>query len=351
MAAPKPVLKLLRRAGVAIGFGIVLIPVIALALVFSQQLKSPSFSSDLAGGLDFSEITAVATDDLPPLVPFVVRDGIALNNRRYESATKTNKHLILLHGSGWHGMQFHLLATHIAEAGAANVTVPDLRGHGFEPLRRGDVDYIGQLEDDLADLISDLKIGNPGSRVIVGGHSSGGGLAVRFAGGEHGDLADGWLLMAPFLKYNAPTTRPNSGGWAQPLTRRIIGLTMLNAFGISMFNHLEVIGFRFPVTVIEGPLGRTATVSYSYRMNASFAPRSDYESDLAAIDKPLLLVAGQKDEAFVAELYEPIISAQTKHGEYAIIPAATHLGVVINQVSFERIVNWLEQMPDLSGED
>ena len=46
--------------------------------------------------------------------------------------------------------------------------------------------------------------------LIMGGHSSGGGLAIRFAGSQYGQKANAYLLMSPFLKYNAPTTRLNS---------------------------------------------------------------------------------------------------------------------------------------------
>jgi hypothetical protein len=28
-------------------------------------------------------------------------------------------------------------------------------------------------------------------------------------------------LLAPYLQYNAPTARPNSGGWVRPYTPRI----------------------------------------------------------------------------------------------------------------------------------
>ena len=93
---------------------------------------------------------------------------------------------------------------------------PDLRGHGTVPERRGDIDYVDQLEDDAADLIAEIRRMHADKTLIVGGHSSGGGLALRYAGSEYGAEADAYLLLAPFLKYNAPTVRPNSGGWHAP---------------------------------------------------------------------------------------------------------------------------------------
>lgn len=54
----------------------------------------------------------------------------------------------------------------------AHVYTPDLRGHGIAPAKRGDIDYIKQYEDDLADLIKLTKTKHPNSKLIMGGHSS-----------------------------------------------------------------------------------------------------------------------------------------------------------------------------------
>ena len=103
------------------------------------------------------------------------------------------------------------LAQSLAESAAANVITPDLRGHGPSPDVRGDIDYIDQLEDDLADLIAHLRDrAARGGEIVVGGHSSGAGLALRFGGSVYGDRAAGYLLLAPYLGHDAPTTRSPS---------------------------------------------------------------------------------------------------------------------------------------------
>ena len=63
---------------------------------------------------------------------------------------------------------------------------------------------------------------------------------------------------------------------------------MLNNIGIRWFNGLTVIQFNMPQTILDGPLGNSATTAYSYRLNTAFAPRSHYGRDLAAITQPLL---------------------------------------------------------------
>ena len=305
----------LKFAAVSLGVSLGVTGVVALGLIGSQSPKPIVAAKE---GLDFSGLTDGAKMAQSSVT---MRDGFALQIRDYPNGS--GPLLILVHGSGWHGHQFLSLAAELQDA--AHVVVPDLRGHGPKPGRRGDVDYIGQLEDDLADLIAAHAV--PGQKVVILGHSSGGGLVTRMAGGEHGDLLDSAILLAPFLQYDAPTTRINSGGWAHVLLRRMIGLSMLNMAKITALNHLQVIQFRFPKSVLQGVLGDTATTAYSYRLNTSFAPRRDYLGDIAALPE-FLLVVGDKDEAFIATEYEPMMSTVTDKGRYVVIPDTSHLAIV-----------------------
>jgi alpha-beta hydrolase superfamily lysophospholipase len=198
------------------------------------------------------------------------------------------------------------------------------------------VDYLNQLEDDVADLISLIRDKKPGCRIIVGGHSSGGGLAVRFAGSRYGNQADAYLLLSPYLKYNAPTMRPNSGGWTLVNTPRIVGLSMLNNLGIHWLDYLPVISFNMPEEARDG----TETLAYSHRLNTAYAPRN-YKKDLAHITQPFLVVAGSADDAFIGEQFEPVISRYTEV-EVILIPDATHFGVVVGPEIRPIVGNWLE---------
>ena len=130
-------------------------------------------------------------------------DGTNLSFRRYPTDAPKAPLVVMIHGSGMHSGQFEHLATAIAAKGAGDVLVPDLRGHGTSPERRGDVDYVGQLEDDLAALVE--ANAKAGQEVVLLGHSSGGGLVVRFSGGAHGSLVDRAILLAPYLGHDAPT--------------------------------------------------------------------------------------------------------------------------------------------------
>lgn len=244
--------------------------------------------------------------------------------------------IVVVHGSGWYGGGYSRLAQSLSDAGFS-VVLPDLRGHGQSTAPRGDVDYIGQLEDDLAELIAEFKSDHP---VFMVGHSSGGGLVIRFAGGAHGELLDGAVLIAPYLKYNAPTMRENAGGRNKLLTRRIIGISMLNMIGINWFDHLTIIQFNFPEFVLLGPEGEMATKEYSYRMNQSFSPRFEYRNDVAALPF-YLLIAGEQDEAFFADQYEPLMHPMNPNGRFELVPNLGHMDVLSDASFVDRISEYL----------
>lgn len=308
---------MIRQAVSALAIAALASGAVALGLIASGR---PATMTSADEGLDFTGVLR-AGPAMPDPVSVPMRDGYDLQVRDF--ANDTGPLVVLVHGSGWNGFQFNALARDLQVN--AHVIVPDLRGHGADPGRRGDVDYIGQLGDDLADLITATK--RTGQKVVLIGHSSGGGLVVRFAGGAQGGMVDRAVLLAPFLKYNAPTTRPNAGGWARPWTRRIIGLSMLNAVGITALNHLTVMSFTMPKMVLEGSLGHLATTSYSYRLNTSYAPRAAYLQDIAALP-PFLVIAGAADEAFFAQGYAPLMSGVTDKGRYVVVPEVGHLDIV-----------------------
>jgi len=324
----KKPLAIIRIAAVSIG---VYFSIAALLIVFGTS-TAPIDNKD---GPSFSELF-FDYSDLPELLSFTARDGSQLGYRHYPS--ESDKVLILLHGAGWHSQYFLPLANFISSEGLAEVYTPDLRGHGPKPIRRGDIDYIGQFEDDLDDLITIIREENPNAMLIMGGHSSGGGLAIRFAGSQYGKEADAYLLLSPFLKYNAPTARPNSGGFANPHTKRIAGLTMLNNWGIHRFDYLTAIEFNMPEEARDG----TETLSYSHRLNTAYAPRN-YKKDLKAITQPLLVLAGTSDESFFTEQYEPVISQYTDvHVE--LLEGVTHMGIVVGPEVRPFVKEWLERL-------
>lgn len=300
---------------------------IALLLVATQR---PSITPGTS--LDFSRQSEAAVSSAESL-RFTSRDGVELNYRRY--GAKTGPLIVIVHGSSAHGGLYDELAVGLGDLGI--IVVPDLRGHADQaPV--GDVSYIGQLDDDLADLIASTRTDTE-QKVILVGHSSGGGLVVRHSGNSEHEKPDGAVLLAPYLGYNAPTLREDAGGWAQPLTRRIIGLTMLNALGVRLLNHLPVISFRLP----ENSESLQMTESYTYRMNTSFAPRREYKKDMASLPSFKVLV-GEHDEAFIATEYEPLLKSFDNQGSVEIVDGVSHLDIIGSNVVHNNIREFVVEL-------
>jgi alpha-beta hydrolase superfamily lysophospholipase len=289
-------------------------------------------------GLRFEALPSVDPRALPPLERYRARDGSELPLRRFGAPAASA--LILLHGSGSHGRYLAPLAGALAAGGALQVCVPDLRGHGEAPARRGDLDHVDQLEDDLADLIGEVRARHAPERIAVAGHSSGGGLALRFAAGRYGGEAAGYALLAPYLGHAAPTTRPGSGGWARAHIPRILLLSLLGALGVHALDGLTTVRFEMPAAVRDG----NETLAYSWRMTQGFGPR-DWRRDLAALRRPLRVLVGADDEAFRAERYAEAVRAHAPAAQVELLPGVSHLGIAGDPEAARRLAAWLRTLP------
>jgi pimeloyl-ACP methyl ester carboxylesterase len=289
---------------------------------------------------DFTSLASPRTDiDLPSLRRFAARDGEQLAYRYYDSAA--DRILIFVHGSSYHGAGYHALASAVSLAGAAKVVLPNLRGHYQSGRRRGDVDYIGQLEDDLADLIAFLRSEHRDGPITLGGHSSGGGLAIRFAGGSHRADVKSFLLLAPIIPRSPSVRGGTAGGWANLHWRRLYGLLALNAVGIHGFDGMSVVEFNKPAKYWDG----TETLSYSYRLNASYHPRFDYAADIAALGGNTLVLVGANDQAIDPDALRAELAKSDAAAQVAVLPDVNHFGIFSDKASLARIVDWLKALP------
>ncbi len=319
-------MKTIKRVlvGLTTFIAVGLLTVAYLVSTPAQKVTSPE---DVFG---FSNADRPAVD-LPELERYVARDGSRLAYRFYDSPSE--QLLVFVHGSSYHSAAYHRLAVALSRAGVAKVYLPNLRGHYMSGRRRGDVDYVGQLEDDVADLIALARGHGQTGRVIIGGHSSGGGFAIRFAGGEHGHLASGYLLLAPVIP-TAPSVRGgDAGGWANLNQNRLYGLLALNAIGIEGFNGLSIIEFNKPERFWDG----TETLAYSYRLNTSYHPRFDFAADIRAMGNDVVVVVGEHDEAVDGAVLRNLIIDNAPLAKVAILPNVNHFGVFSDPSSLSAI--------------
>ncbi|HEV8053184.1 MAG TPA: alpha/beta fold hydrolase [Parachlamydiaceae bacterium] len=273
----------------------------------------------------------------PPLRQFFARDGETLSYRFYDSREE-KRAIILLHGSCAHGEYLHDFANYLSSHKCiGNVYVPNLRGHYGSGNRRGDCNYIGQLEDDIYDLIHHLQLEN--KTIILMGHSSGGGLAIRVAGGPHQNLIHGYVLLSPAIP-TAPTMRQgNAGGWATVSIIKIICLSVLNSMGIKKWNHTNVIQFNKPQKYCDGK----ETLSYTFNLNCSYHPRLPYQNDIKALKNKFIVFIGSEDEAN-DPLQFPIVMGTSSSKNIQVMKGVKHLDIVCNEQVMNDTAAWIENL-------
>jgi alpha-beta hydrolase superfamily lysophospholipase len=294
----------------------------AMALLVTALVATP-----VTRPAELSSISAargtVDLSTLPAVERFQARDGTALGFRHYvPGGPATGRAAIVVHGSsGSSGGTIHALSAALAARGVETWAV-DIRGHGTSGTR-GDIGYVGQLEDDLSDFVGFIRKTAPNAPLTLIGHSSGGGFALRVAGSPIQNLFERTVLLAPYLGYDAPSTRPNSGGWASADIPRILGLTALRGVGVSCCEALPVLAFAVPPNSEKNLVG-----TYSDRLMRNFAVNRDFRRDLAAARKPITIISGADDELMFADKYGPSVHAVAPAVDVKLIEGINHMGIV-----------------------
>lgn len=304
-----------------LGVIIVMAAALAAAIVLASP-KAPPAMESIAAPFRTMNFTS-----LPPVRHYQARDGVKLAYRAYP-ADRACRTVVLVHGSSASSSSLHALAEHLQES-AIDVYALDIRGHG-ESGPKGDIDYVGQLEDDLEDFMKQMFQNR--TDVILAGFSSGGGFVLRFAAGPRQQLFSRYIALAPFIRYDAPTTRPNNGEWARASVPRIIALTLLGPMGRKWLGHLPVIAFG-----IDPQNARYQTPTYSYRLASNFGLHHDYASDLKAIKRPLTVIVGEEDELLYPQKYLSVFAEPQPHAEIRIVPGVGHVTLTTDQAGLEAI--------------
>lgn len=259
----------------------------------------------------------------PKAQTYTARDGAALAYLHYSAngSVRAERRIVLVHGSSARGQSMHPLAQELAAQGFT-VDALDMRGHGASGTP-GQIAYIGQLEDDVADFVK--AVPHAGGNTLLG-HSSGGGFALRFAASAQQALFDRYVLLAPYLRYDAPTARPDNGNWASVGDPRLIALQQLNAWGITALNHLAVIRFA-----LDDAAKAFLTPSYSYALATNFGPHSDYAQDIRNAKNPMQVVVGADDELFDAQRYAGVFADAGKSVAVTLVSGINHMGITLEK--------------------
>jgi len=267
---------------------------------------------------------------MPGLDRFHARDGTELAYRRYQPTSPNGQIALLVHGSSGSSTAVHALAKGLAARGIETYA-PDIRGHGASGTR-GDIVYLGQLEDDLSDMVGEIRKNRPGAPLTLLGFSSGGGFALRVAGSPMQKLFERTVLLSPYLGYDAPSTRGmDAAGWASPDIPRFIGLTVLRRLGILCCESLPTIAFA-----VAPNTSANLASTYSYRLMRNFGPTQAYRDDFAAAGSRVAVFAGSADELMFADKYKDAVGEGVA---VKLIAGVNHMGMVSDPAAISAVAD------------
>jgi alpha-beta hydrolase superfamily lysophospholipase len=164
------------------------------------------------------------------------------------------------------------------------------------------------------------------------GFSSGGGFVLRFAASAQQALFDRYILLSPYLRYDAPTAKPNNENWVSVGIPRTVALILLNGLGIKAWNHLEVTRFA-----LDDYAKTILTPTYSHALAINFAPHANYVEDIQHAKGNIQIIAGANDELFDATRFSEVFEKAGKKVKVTILPGTDHMGLILQKAAVQAI--------------
>ncbi len=290
----------------------------------------------------FSRLSAMDTTGLPRSETMTTTDGYALAFRHYVGRHGGRTIVILIHGSAGYGAQLHMLASAIAESGRGQVYTLDMRGHGFSDGKPGHaVRHAEQMGDDIAEFIGFVESRTPEAPIVLGGHSAGGGLVLRFSRSPAGQRVAAYYFLAPYLGLGSPTIRPLFGGWAKVQANRLRALSLANVLGIHRFNEATVVSFDLSAC----PNREAYTTSWSFNTLLAMGPGRWAPNALGIDgDKPVMVISGDHDECFYPETYAEAFGILAPQAEVRTIADSGHWDVLVDPQAAKITLDWLSRL-------
>lgn len=269
---------------------------------------------------------------LPSLQYIEARDRSKIYFRYYPA--NSNKIVVLLHGVAEDSKYLFRLAEYISKNNIAKVFTPNLRGYGEKVERRGDVNYIGQIEDDLGDFLKWISTKNPNNQIILGGHSLGGASTLRFSDSPYEHFVDGYIFISPYIE-SAPYIKKMH---SKVSYLNFTLLTTLEKLKIRKFHYRKVYTSYKDKKLYHGG----EAIQLSYRLAMSRNPKN-YKEKIEAIEKPSLAIVGGEDELYHVENFEEVFR-NNPNFMTKVLPNINHDGILFSEEAYKEIEKWLSKI-------
>ncbi|MFT5584856.1 MAG: alpha-beta hydrolase superfamily lysophospholipase [Cognaticolwellia sp.] len=292
---------------------------IRLLFLFGCAEAECDLSGDGLGTPTAWELDAVAAG-LPesPIADFLTaEDGLELAYRDWVPTDWTGDGVMMLFvpGSSAHSREYSAIGAGLADRGVYTRII-DVRGHGLSacrtaactdpafadrlvtddgetwPGRLGDSADAWQISRDLGVQVADLRSAHPAATLVLGGHSSGGGVVSRWVEGGGSAHADAFALVAPYNHPDQPQVRPEVLLDCPDIGGTLYARLDFGALGEALRGnaHRYVLSFHKPPEYTD-PLD---VLDYTWNTVQGMATIDPIDF-WSAYTKPVLVVAGSQD--------------------------------------------------------
>jgi len=242
--------------------------------------------------------------------------------------------VVHIHANSYISNYYAHLGRLLAKQGIASYLI-DLRGNGKSEGIRGDISYIGQYEDDIETIIMKIRKRHPSSSIVLGGHSGGSVIALRYAHKYGCKEVDALYQFAP-IYVNHNHSYPKKNNKRNISKPKLNYLKLLLAKLLPFLQYIKVVRFPNVGVPLEGRV-----YQFSYRAIRSFF-LDDIDKYYRDIEVPLFLSIGELDEVTDFSFVESIAS-RYKVSNLNRTPMSDHISIV--RKSQKVFLQWLNSLP------
>lgn len=269
-----------------------------------------------------------------------------------ENPDEVRSILVFIHGTAAQSRLYIPLADTLKKNKIASVLV-DLRGHGLSGGERGDTPSIDAVVRDVRIVLDSIRSAYPGKKIILGGHSLGAGVCLKFV--EYFSPRkklytppDAMILMSGGFLMSNDCDSSEARRLAEYQSGRafanINGLDLALYFPAGYFGiHPKAIEVLLPTqdSVVARAMKQVLfTTQYSLQFflaSFPFEPRLTYRK----LKFPVLLVAGKEDELMrTCDAIYSYEKLQEPRKELFLVSEANHINII--WLSAGAIAEWIK---------
>ena len=288
---------------------------------------------------------------------FEMVDGIFLSALEVSESQSPCVIVLHLHANSFTNIIYTSYARSLASNGAV-VCLLNLRGNGSSEGSKGRVDYVGQLESDVHEVLKQLRDKYPNARVVLSGHSGGSAICLRYFNQFDTKDISGLILLAPIIQPHPEASRYDMPGSALlkffkprqyekkelPEDKRgqlpkVFVFRIFLAWLIPLLRNITTV--EFPK---NGEVHKGRTFNFSYKTMKNYGIEN-YKKTFSDIQIPVFTSIGTDDDVTLPKFIDDLCFkyfGNQPNSEWHLIEGSNHSNIV--RKSQKKVISWLHNI-------